>query len=143
MVYLGLGGADQMSAAIQNVAAGTGKEYDSLFAGTTVIGIISTAAWGLGYFGQPHILARFMAAESAKSLVSARRIGMTWMVLCLAGAVAVGYFGIAYFGANQKLARQSGHDRRQKSRSKIMPAIQGLNSKVESAMKDTFVVALH
>ena len=99
MVYLGLGGADQMSAAIQSVAAGTGKEYGSLFAGTTVIGIISTAAWGLGYFGQPHILARFMAAESAKSLVSARRIGMTWMILCLAGAVAVGYFGIAYFGA--------------------------------------------
>ena len=79
MVYLGLGGADQMSAAIQSVAAGTGKEYGSLFAGTTVIGIISTAAWGLGYFGQPHILARFMAAESA---------------------VAVGYFGIAYFGAH-------------------------------------------
>lgn len=71
-----MGGAEQMSAAIQSVAAGTGKEYGSLFA-TTVIGIISTAAWGLGYFGQPHILARFMAAESAKSLVSARRIGMT------------------------------------------------------------------
>ena len=85
MVYLGLGGAEQMSAAIQSVAASTGKEYNSLLAGTTVIGIISTAAWGLGYFGQPHILARFMAAESAKSLVSARRIGMTWMVLCLAG----------------------------------------------------------
>ena len=100
MVYLGLGGADQMNAAIQQVAASTGKEYGSLFAGTTFIGIISTAAWGLGYFGQPHILARFMAAESAKSLVSARRIGMTWMVLCMAGAVAVGYFGIAYFGAN-------------------------------------------
>lgn len=89
-----------MNAAIQQVAASTGKEYGSLFAGTTFIGIISTAAWGLGYFGQPHILARFMAAESAKSLVSARRIGMTWMVLCMAGAVAVGYFGIAYFGAN-------------------------------------------
>lgn len=100
MVYLGLGGADQMNAAIQQVAASTGKEYGSLFAGTTFIGIISTAAWGLGYFGQPHILARFMAAESAKSLVSARRIGMTWMILCMAGAVAVGYFGIAYFGAN-------------------------------------------
>ncbi|MGN6893366.1 sodium:solute symporter family transporter, partial [Neisseria sp. P0015.S009] len=95
MVYLGLGGADQMNAAIQQVAASTGKEYGSLFAGTTFIGIISTAAWGLGYFGQPHILARFMAAESAKSLVSARRIGMTWMILCMAGAVAVGYFGIA------------------------------------------------
>ena len=113
MVYLGLGGAEQMSAAIQHVAAGTGKEYGSLFAGTTVIGIISTAAWGLGYFGQPHILARFMAAESAKSLVSARRIGMTWMVLCLAGAVAVGYFGIAYFGANpdQVASMKGNHER--------------------------------
>ena len=113
MVYLGLGGAEQMSAAIQHVAADTGKEYGSLFAGTTVIGIISTAAWGLGYFGQPHILARFMAAESAKSLVSARRIGMTWMVLCLAGAVAVGYFGIAYFGANpdQVASMKGNHER--------------------------------
>ena len=113
MVYLSLGGADQMSAAIQHVAAGTGKEYGSLFAGTTVIGIVSTAAWGLGYFGQPHILARFMAAESAKSLVSARRIGMTWMVLCLAGAVAVGYFGIAYFGANpEQVSSMNGNHER-------------------------------
>ena len=71
MVYLGLGGAEQMSAAIQSVAASTGKEYNSLFAGTTVIGIISTAAWGLGYFGQPHILARFMA--DLDGVVSGRR----------------------------------------------------------------------
>ena len=98
MVYLALGGADEMSAAIQSVAATTGKEYGSLIAGTTLMGIISTAAWGLGYFGQPHILARFMAAENVKSLVKARRIGMTWMILCLTGACAVGYFGIAYFG---------------------------------------------
>ena len=56
MVYLALGGADEMSAAIQSVAATTGKEYGSLIAGTTLMGIISTAAWGLGYFGQPHIL---------------------------------------------------------------------------------------
>ena len=100
MVYLALGGADEMSAALQAAAQSTGKEYGSLLAGTTLVGIISTAAWGLGYFGQPHILARFMAAESVKSLHQARRIGMTWMVLCLAGAVAVGYFGIAYFGNN-------------------------------------------
>ncbi|MDO4642107.1 MAG: sodium/proline symporter PutP [Neisseria sp.] len=100
MVYLALGGADQMNAAIQTVAQGNGKQYNSLLTGTTFIGIVSTAAWGLGYFGQPHILARFMAAESVKSLTSARRIGMTWMILCLGGAVAVGYFGIAYFGAN-------------------------------------------
>ncbi len=53
--------------------------------------------WGLGYFGQPHILARFMAADSHHTIVNARRISMTWMILCLAGAVAVGFFGIAYF----------------------------------------------
>lgn len=100
MVYLSLGGAAEMEAAVMAVAADTGKAYSSLFAGTTVLGIISTAAWGLGYFGQPHILARFMAAENVKSLTSARRIGMTWMILCLGGAVAVGYFGIAYFGGH-------------------------------------------
>ena len=113
MVYLGAGGADEVSAIIQTAAAASGKEYSSLLHGTTFIGIISTAAWGLGYFGQPHILARFMAAESVKSLVGARRIGMTWMILCLAGAVAVGYFGIAYFGAHpeQAAAMQGNYER--------------------------------
>ncbi|QMT40280.1 sodium/proline symporter PutP [Neisseria shayeganii] len=113
MVYLSLGGADEMSAAIQAAAVAANTEYGSLLTGTTFVGIISTAAWGLGYFGQPHILARFMAAENVKSLTSARRIGMTWMVLCLAGAVAVGYFGIAYFGANpeQAAAMQGNNER--------------------------------
>ena len=113
VVYLGAGGADEVSAIIQAAAATSGKEYGSLLHGTTFIGIISTAAWGLGYFGQPHILARFMAAESVKSLVGARRIGMTWMILCLGGAVAVGYFGIAYFGAHpeQAATMQGNHER--------------------------------
>ncbi|MGQ0801641.1 MAG: sodium/proline symporter PutP [Pseudomarimonas sp.] len=65
-----------------------------------VIGIISTMAWGLGYFGQPHVLARFMAADSLQTIPKARRIGMLWMVLCLFGAMAVGFFGIAYFAAH-------------------------------------------
>ncbi|EGK12131.1 sodium/proline symporter PutP [Kingella kingae] len=104
MVYLSLGGADEMQAALQMMVQSSGKQYDSLLAGTTLMGIISTAAWGLGYFGQPHILARFMAAESVKSLVNARRIGMTWMILCLGGACAVGYFGIAYFGQHSQEA---------------------------------------
>lgn len=108
MVYLALGGTDEMSAAIQTAANTHGKDFNSLLHGTTLIGIISTAAWGLGYFGQPHILARFMAAESVKSLTSARRIGMTWMILCLAGACAVGYFGIAYFGENPDQASALG-----------------------------------
>ena len=100
MVYLSLGGVNEVSVAIQVIANTTGKEYTSLFSGTTLIGIISTAAWGLGYFGQPHILARFMAADNVKSLKNARRIGMTWMIVCLAGAVLVGFFGIAYFQAH-------------------------------------------
>ena len=98
MVLIVVGGPDDVSLAIANVAQETGKSYSGLFVGTTFLGIVSTAAWGLGYFGQPHILARFMAAENVQSLKSARRIGMTWMILCLAGAVAVGYFGIAYAG---------------------------------------------
>jgi sodium/proline symporter len=55
--------------------------------GATFIGIISLMGWGLGYFGQPHILARFMAADSVKSIANARRISMTWMILCLAAPV--------------------------------------------------------
>ena len=72
-------------------------KYSDMFHGTTTIGIISLMAWGLGYMGQPHILARFMAISSVDAMPNARRIGMTWMILCLGGAVAVGYFGIAYF----------------------------------------------
>jgi sodium/proline symporter len=69
-----------------------------------VIAIISSMAWGLGYMGQPHILARFMAADSVATIPKARRIGMTWMILCLLGSLAVGFFGIAWFGANPAFA---------------------------------------
>jgi sodium/proline symporter len=69
-----------------------------------LVAIVSAMAWGLGYFGQPHLLARFMAADSLATIPRARRIGMTWMVLCLAGAMATGFFGIAWFAANPSLA---------------------------------------
>lgn len=72
--------------------------------GTSAVGIVSLLAWGLGYCGQPHILARFMAAESVQAIAPARRIAMTWMVLCLAGAMAVGFFGIAWFAAHPEAA---------------------------------------
>lgn len=68
--------------------------------GLTLIAIISAMAWGLGYFGQPHILVRFMALPSAQSATPARRIGMTWMVLSMAGAVLAGLVGIAFFDQN-------------------------------------------
>jgi sodium/proline symporter len=67
------------------------------FTGTSLIGIISLLAWGLGYFGQPHIIVRFMAITSVKEMKNARRIGMGWMVFSILGAMFTGLFGIAYF----------------------------------------------
>ncbi|WP_313513288.1 sodium/proline symporter PutP [Pseudomonas sp.] len=100
VVMLATGGVDTTFLAIE---AQDATNFDML-KGASVVGVISLLAWGLGYFGQPHILARFMAADSVKSIPAARRISMTWMILCLGGAVAVGFFGIAYFSAHPDVA---------------------------------------
>ena len=47
----------------------------------TAIGIISLIAWGLGYFGQPHILIRFMGIESPKAIKKSRRIATVWVLI--------------------------------------------------------------
>ncbi len=70
--------------------------YMDLWQGTTTISIISLLAWGLGYFGQPHILVRFMAIDSVRDIKRARHIGMTWMIGTVLGALFLGFFGIAY-----------------------------------------------
>lgn len=72
----------------------------SLTAGATVIGVISSLAWGLGYFGQPHIIVRFMALRSPRDAPAARRIGISWMVLSVAGTIATALTGIAYFSTH-------------------------------------------
>ena len=64
--------------------------------GGSLLGILSAASWGLGYFGQPHIIVRFMAIRSVREIKIARRIGMSWMIISLAGAIAVGLVGAAY-----------------------------------------------
>ncbi len=61
----------------------------------SAIAIISLVAWGLGYFGQPHILARFMGIRSADEIAPARRIATVWVVVSLAFAVIVGLVGLA------------------------------------------------
>ncbi|MCI0764748.1 sodium/proline symporter PutP [Bacillus sp. TL12] len=68
-----------------------------IFKGTSVLGIISLFAWGLGYAGQPHIIVRFMAISSVKEIKSARRIGMGWMIFSVVGAMFTGLIGIAYY----------------------------------------------
>ncbi len=99
-VILSLGDFD---AAMATIEQANPANFD-MFRGLSFVAIVSLLAWGLGYFGQPHILVRFMAADSVKSIPAARRIGMIWMILCLGGAVAVGFFGIAYFANNPALA---------------------------------------
>jgi len=79
-----------------------------VFEGTTVIGIISLLAWGLGYFGQPHIIVRFMAITSVKEIKSARRIGISWMIFSVCGAMFTGLVGIAYLnGIGQPLTAET------------------------------------
>lgn len=68
--------------------------------GMGFLAIVSLVAWGLGYFGQPHIITRFMAIRSIKDIPKARFIGMSWMVIGLIGAIFVGFAGIAFFADN-------------------------------------------
>ncbi|WP_075619345.1 sodium/proline symporter PutP [Paenisporosarcina indica] len=72
----------------------------SFVEGASVLGVLSAVAWGLGYFGQPHIIVRFMAISSVKETKQARRIGIGWMALSLIGAIATGLIGIAYYQQN-------------------------------------------
>lgn len=72
----------------------------SLTAGLSFIGFLSAVTWGLGYFGQPHIIVRFMAIRSVAEVPKARNIGMSWMGVALLGAIGVGITGRAYVEMN-------------------------------------------
>ncbi|EKY8778300.1 sodium/proline symporter PutP [Campylobacter upsaliensis] len=68
----------------------------SMGEGVSLLTIISALAWGLGYFGQPHILVRFMSIRSTKEIPTATIVGISWMVISLIGACFIGILGIAY-----------------------------------------------
>ena len=63
-----------------------------------IITIISTMAWGLGYFGMPHVLVRFMAIGDEKELVVSRRVASIWVVIAMGTAVFIGIIGLAMSG---------------------------------------------
>jgi sodium/proline symporter len=69
---------------------------DETGASLTILGIVSAMAWGLGYFGQPHILARFAAIRSVKHVPFARRIAVSWTVLTLFSSLLIGLVGTVY-----------------------------------------------
>ena len=64
---------------------------------TTLIGVISALAWGLGYFGQPHIIVRFMAIRSPKEAVAGGTIGIGWMLFAVLGAAGTAIVGVAVY----------------------------------------------
>jgi SSS family solute:Na+ symporter len=66
----------------------------------SIIGVISAMSWGLGYFGQPHIIVRFMAIRTLKEVATARLIGMSWMIVTVIGAVLTGILGLAFVTVN-------------------------------------------
>lgn len=92
VVLNNVGGLSQMSASVEAI----NPELFNMFSGVSLIAIISAMAWGLGYFGQPHIIVRFMAIRTIEDLPVARRIGMSWMIVSICGAMATGFIGIAY-----------------------------------------------
>ncbi len=106
VALINIGGWGEMveSIRVADAALGEGTNRMSFFANATWVGVISALAWGLGYFGQPHIIVRFMALRSAKDATIGRRIGISWMVLCAFGAVMTAVVGIAFFQANPDLA---------------------------------------
>jgi sodium/proline symporter len=63
----------------------------------TWISVASALAWGLGYFGQPHILSRFMAIKSAADISLSKRIAIGWLALALGSAIATGLAGAIYY----------------------------------------------
>jgi len=87
-----VGGLAEMQSSIEMI----NPDLLNIFSGVSALGIISAMAWGLGYFGQPHIIVRFMAIRSVKDMPTARRIGMSWMIVSIIGAMATGFAGIAY-----------------------------------------------
>ena len=65
--------------------------------GIAVLAIVSAMAWGLGYFGQPHILVRFMSARTLTKLSESTAIAIVWVFISLTGAVVIGLIGIGLF----------------------------------------------
>ena len=101
LVY-GIGAAGGWDAVVTNAQSLTGyltmmASHDAATNTATsysLLDIVSTMAWGLGYFGMPHILLRFMAIEDEKKLVLSRRIASVWVVIAMTASIVIGVVGL-------------------------------------------------
>ncbi len=98
----GGGGIGQMTQTLESMD----PDFLGWFGGLTFIGFLSAVAWGLGYFGQPHIIVRFMAVREG-GIPAARNIGLSWMAVALIGAVGIGLAGRAYVERNPGIALEN------------------------------------
>ncbi len=85
----GVGNSINVFKNFQELAGTELKAFDGM-------GIISALAWGLGYFGMPHIIVRFMGIRSNSEVGKARRIGIIWMIISYIGAILIGTLGTVY-----------------------------------------------
>lgn len=92
VVIYEIGGVSEAIVLIESVQ----PNHLDILSGASLISIISLMAWGLGYFGQPHILVRFMSIKDPDDIPKAKTIGMSWMILSVIGSLSVGFFGYAY-----------------------------------------------
>lgn len=109
VVVLGFGisSAGGLNAVLENARAlpgyfSMGATYDAgagAASGYGFITIVSTMAWGLGYFGMPHILLRFMAIEDEKKLILSRRIATVWVFIAMSAAIFIGVVGLGMTNA--------------------------------------------
>ncbi len=107
VLFFGISSAGGWGAVMENAKSVPG--YLDFFASTNIeassagsyggIAILSTLAWGLGYFGMPHILIHFMAAKDEKNITVSRRIATSWVVISLGVAVIIGIVGFAMVNA--------------------------------------------
>ena len=101
VVCFGINAAGGWGAVVENAQALPGylnltQGYDAAMGTASSYGglaIVSTLAWGLGYFGMPHILLRFMAIEDVKKLNTSRRVATIWVVISMGVAILIGVVG--------------------------------------------------
>ncbi|QPL04426.1 MULTISPECIES: sodium/proline symporter PutP [Actinomyces] len=86
-----------VGATLEAVAAVDPDYWAVVGPSTSLLGIISALAWGLGYFGQPHIIVRFMAMRSPQEAKAGRRVGIGWMLFACAGAAGTAVVGVAVY----------------------------------------------
>ena len=109
VVIFGVGQAGGLDAVMENARALPGylsltQGYDAATGTAASFGglsIVSTLAWGLGYFGMPHILLRFMAIRQEKELTLSRRIATVWVVISMAIAIGIGVIGYSVSAAGK------------------------------------------